>query len=124
MINLDTAGKNIAVGLPIDYNFVSVPLIVSNTESELQGRTKNISQVQLRVSYEGDLYSRNYPHGKDYICSKVDQYSTPTDDDSYLVKVVIDGAWEEQSQFAISHKDCLPVEIQSVILAVSYEDGK
>lgn len=124
MINLDTAGKNIAVGLPIDYNFVSVPLIVSNTESELQGRTKNISQVQLRVSYEGDLYSRNYPHGKEYMCSKVDQYSTPTDDDSYLVKVVIDGAWEEQSQFAISHKDCLPVEIQSVILAVSYEDGK
>lgn len=124
MINLDTAGKNIAVGLPIEYNFVSVPLIVSNTESELQGRTKNISEVQLRVSYEGDLYSRNYPRGKEYICSKVDKYLTPTDDDSYLVNVVIDGAWEEQSQFSVTHKDCLPVEIQSVILSVSYEDEK
>ena len=124
LIVLDKAGKNIAVGLPITASFVSVPLTISNTEADLQDRTKNISEVNLRVSYEGDLYSANYPRGDEFKCQRLDEYQTVTGDESYLVKVAVNGEWSEQSQFSIKHKNAVPVEIQSVILNISYEDGK
>lgn len=124
LIVLDKAGKNIAVGLPITASFVSVPLTISNTEADLQDRTKNISEVNLRVSYEGDLYSANYPRGDEFKCQRLDDYQTVEGDESYLVKVAVNGEWSEQSQFSIKHKNAVPVEIQSVILNISYEDGK
>lgn len=124
LVELDHKGKNIAVGLPITSEFVSVPLAVDNTEANLQGRTKNISEINLRVSYEGDLYSCNYPRGDEFKCQKVDEYQTVTDDESYLVNVTTNGEWSEQSQISIKHKNAVPVEIQSVILNISYEDGK
>ena len=124
LIVLDKAGKNIAVGLPITASFISVPLTIANTEADLQDRTKNISEVNLRVSYEGDLYSANYPRGDEFKCQRLDEYQTVTGDESYLVKVAVNGEWSEQSQFSIKHKNAVPVEIQSVILNINYEDGK
>lgn len=120
-ITLDKAGKIIAVGLPIDCEMISVPLI-SNHEAELQGRTKNISSVGLRVQYSGKLKACNYPRGTFYDCKQIDRYLST--DESYLVNVQVDGEWSEQSQFAVRHSDCLPCEIQSMVLTMSYEDGK
>lgn len=120
-ITLDKAGKIIAVGLPIDCEMISVPLI-SNYEAELQGRTKNISSVDLRVQYSGKLKACNYPRGTYYDCKQIDRYLST--DESYLVNVQVNGEWSEQSQFAVKHCDCLPCEIQSIVLTMSYEDGK
>lgn len=120
-ITLDESGKVVAVGLPIECEFISVPLI-SNYEAELQGRTKNISSVDLRVQYAGQLEAKNYPKGQFYKCKMIDRFENT--DESYLVNVQVDGAWSEQSQFSVRHCDCFPVEIQSIILTMSYEDGK
>lgn len=124
LITLDKAGKNIAVGLPIDCDFISTPLTMNNTEADLQDRTKNIAEVNLRVSYQGDLFSSNYPRGDKFKCKKLDEYQQITGDESYLVKVTVNGEWNEQSQFEVNHKNAMPIEIQSVILNINYEDGK
>lgn len=121
-VTLDTAGHIVAIGLPIDCEFISVPLI-SNYEAELQGRTKNIAQVDLRCQYAGAVYSANYPRGKSYLCKPIDIYSV-NKDESYLTTVNVDGVWEEQSQFIVTHCDCLPIEIQSIVLTMTFEDGK
>lgn len=121
-IELDKAGNVVAVGLPIDCEFISVPLI-SNYEAELQGRTKNIAEVDLRCQYAGELYSANYNRGKHYLCKPTDPYSV-NKEESYLVSVKVDGDWSEQSQFIVSHCDCLPIEIQSIVLTMTFEDGK
>ena len=96
--------------------------MISNYEAELQGRTKNISSVDLRVQYAGQLEAKNYPKGQFYKCKMIDRFENT--DESYLVNVQVDGAWSEQSQFSVRHCDCFPVEIQSIILTMSYEDGK
>ena len=88
----------------------------------MQGRTKNISSVDLRVQYAGQLEAKNYPKGQFYKCKMIDRFENT--DESYLVNVQVDGAWSEQSQFSVRHSDCFPVEIQSIILTMSYEDGK
>lgn len=123
-IFLDSPGRNIAIGLPITCDFISVPLI-ANYEAELQGRTKNVTSVSLRTSYHGDLSARNYPRGNFYLCKKEDPYlELENKDDSHLIKVSVDGEWTEQSQLEVVHKGVLPVEIQSIVLNTSYEDGK
>ena len=123
LIELDEPAHNVAVGLPIKNSFISVPLI-ANYEAELQGRTKNISQVYLRSSYDGVMYAMTYPSGKWYECTKVDKYKQTKGDESYLTLVQLSGEWDEQTQFAVKHTDCKPLEIQAICLDISYEGGK
>ena len=123
LIELDEPAHNVAVGLPIKNSFISVPLI-ANYEAELQGRTKNISQVYLRSSYDGVMYAMTYPSGKWYECTKVDKYKQTKGDESYLTIVQLSGEWDEQTQFAVKHTDCKPLEIQAICLDISYEGGK
>ena len=123
LIELDEPAHNVAVGLPIENSFISVPLI-ANYEAELQGRTKNISQVYLRSSYDGTMYAMTYPSGKWYECTKVDKYKQTKGDESYLTLVQLSGEWDEQTQFAVKHTDCKPLEIQAICLDISYEGGK
>lgn len=123
LVELDKPAHNIAVGLPIENSFISVPLI-ANYEAELQGRTKNISQVYLRSSYDGTMYAKTYPSGVYYKCEKVDKYKQTKGDESYLTLVQLSGEWDEQTQFAVKHTDAKPLEIQSICLDISYEGGK
>lgn len=109
--------------MPIENSFISVPLI-ANYEAELQGRTKNISQVYLRSSYDGTMYAKTYPSGVYYKCEKVDKYKQTKGDESYLTLVQLSGEWDEQTQFAVKHTDAKPLEIQSICLDISYEGGK
>ena len=125
--NIPTSAKNICVGLPIICDFISVPLVVDagNVDSQLQGRTKNISDLYLRVSYNDNLYSSNYPNSKnEYLCKRIDDYAEYTYEDSYLVRVIIEGDWNEQTMFRVRHTDPTPVELQAIIINLSYEGGK
>lgn len=122
-ITLDKAGHNITVGLPLKSTLVTLPLI-TDSEAELQGRTKNITEIYVRVSHDGNLKASNYPKGTEYKCKRDDEYMAPQDDESYLVKVSLDGRWTEQGQIKIVSDDCLPLEIQAVISNISFEGGK
>lgn len=122
-ITLDTKGFNVAVGLPITATLISLPLI-TQSEAELQGRTKNISEVFLRVSYDGNIKANSYPSKNLRPCKKNDIYMQSQDLDSYLVRVTIDGEWNEQGQIKVVHDDALPLEIQALIINMSHEGGR
>lgn len=122
-VTLDSPGYHVAVGLPIEATLITLPLIHS-TEAELQGRTKNITEVYLRLSHDGNVKANTYPSSKLYVCKKDDIYMQNQDLESYLVKVSIDGEWSEQGQIKVIHDDALPLEIQSLVLNVSFEGGK
>lgn len=122
-ITLDKAGKQITVGLPLECQLVTLPLI-TDSEAELQGRMKNITEVYLRVSHDGNLKASNYPNGTEYECKRNDEFMAPQDEESYLVKVTVDGRWTEQGQIKIVSDDALPLEIQALIENISFEGGK
>jgi hypothetical protein len=122
-ITLDKRGFNVAVGLPIQATLITLPLI-QQTEAELQGRTKNISEVYFRVSYEGNIKANSYPSNNLRPCKKEDIYMQSQDLDSFLVKVSVDGEWNEQGQVKMVHDDALPLEIQSLVINMSFEGGK
>ena len=87
----------------------------------------NISDHTLNMILKDEKYKSffeacNYPRGTYYDCKQIDRYLST--DESYLVNVQVNGEWSEQSQFAVKHCDCLPCEIQSIVLTMSYEDGK
>lgn len=119
-ITLDTAGKNIVVGLPYTSTLVTLPLI-AQAEASLQGRVKNISEVFLRVSYDGDLYANNLYANSLYKINKDDIYMKPHGDKGYVVKVSTDGNWDYDAQLKIEHRDYAPIEIEAVIANYSTE---
>lgn len=119
-ITLDTAGKNIVVGLPYTSTLVTLPLI-AQAEASLQGRVKNISEVFLRVSYDGDLYANNLYANSLYKINKDDIYMKPHGNKGYVVKVSTDGNWDYDAQLKIEHRDYAPIEIEAVIANYSTE---
>lgn len=120
-ITLDTAGKNIVVGLPYTSTLVTLPLI-AQAEASLQGRVKNISEVMLRVSREGNLYANNYFAKDLYKINKDDLYMKPHSNDGYMVKLSIDGNWDYDAQVQVEHRDCAPIEIHALVLNVTAGD--
>lgn len=122
-ITLDERGYNVAVGLPIVATLITLPLI-QQSEAELQGRTKNISEVYFRVSFDGNIKANSYPSTNLRPCKKEDIYMQSQDLDSYLVKVSVDGEWNEQGQIKMIHDDALPLEVQSLVINMSFEGGK
>ena len=122
-ITLDTAGKNIVVGLPYTSTLVTLPLI-AQAEASLQGRVKNISEVMLRVSREGNLYANNYFAKDLYKINKDDLYMKPHSNDGYMVKLSIDGNWDYDAQVQVEHRDCAPIEIHALVLNVTAGDDR
>ena len=122
-ITLDVEAKNIAVGLPYTCTLETVPLI-AQAEGALQGRVKNISELYLRVSYNGDLYANNLNATKLYKIKKDDVYMKPHNTKGYVVKVSTDGSWDYDAQLKVEHRDCAPIEIASVVTNFTVEDGK
>jgi len=122
-ITLDEPAYEVAVGLPLTSTLITLPLLY-DTEAELQGRTKNITEAYLRVSHEGVVKVGNYPNGNLYVCKRDDIYMKPQQSESYIVKVTVDGSWTEQAQLQVVSDDTFPLEIQSLIKNISYEDGK
>lgn len=122
-ITLDTAAKNIAVGLPYTCTLETVPLI-AQAEGALQGRVKNISEMYMRVTYDGDLYANNMNVGKLYKIKKDNVHMKPHNNQGYMVKVSIDGSWDYDAQLKVEHRDCAPIEIASVTTNFTIEDGK
>ena len=122
-ITLDTPAKNVAVGLPYTCTLDTLPLI-AQAEAAMQGRVKDISEVFLRVSYNGDIYANNLYAKKMYKVKKDDLYMKPHGDKGYVVKVSTDGNWDYDAQLKVEHRDCAPLEIEAVIANYSVEGGK
>ena len=122
-ITLDTPAKNVAVGLPYTCVLDTVPLI-AQAEASLQGRVKNISEVFLRVSYAGDLYSNNLYASKAYKVKKDNLYMQPHGTTGYTVKVSTDGNWDYDAQLHVEHRDSSPIEIDAVIANYTAEGEK
>lgn len=119
-VTLDHAGKNITVGLPIDCEFVSVPLSAGQ-KGDTQGYIKNIGELYLRISYAGNVKANNYPYAHLWDCNLSDPYMRPSDSESYLVKLTLDGDWSYQGQIQVKHDDARPLEISAITANVDFQ---
>lgn len=119
-ITLDTAAKKVVVGLPYKCTLITLPLI-AQAEASLQGRVKNISELFLRISYDGDIYANCYYAKQLYKIKRDDLYMKPHNQDGFNVKVSCDGSWNEDAQAIIEHRDSAPLEIHSVVLHANIE---
>ena len=119
-VTLDSAGYNVAVGLPYTATLITVPL-TAKAEAYTQGRVKNIAELFLRIQFDGDLFGNNYSSETLWKVKQDDIYMIPQAYGSKLVKVTFDGDWNEQGQLHVEHRDARPVEIASIISNIAAE---
>ena len=118
-VTLDKAGRNITVGLPVEYDFISVPLSAGQG-ADTQGYVKNVGELYLRVSYSGNIKANNYPSDHLWDCDNGDVYMQPCDTDSHLVKLSLSGDWGYQGQIEVKHTDAQPLEISAITANVDF----
>ena len=118
-VTLDTAGRNITVGLPIEYEFISVPL-TAGANGDTQGYVKNVGELYLRVSYNGNIKANNYPCDHLWDCDNSDIYMQPYDQETHLVKLSLNGDWSYQGQIQVKHTDAQPLEISAITANVDF----
>lgn len=119
-VTLDAPGRNITIGIPIECDFVSVPLTAGNG-ADTQGYVKNVGELYLRVSYNGNIKANNYPNDHLWDCDNDDVYMQPSTSDSHLVKLSLSGEWSYQGQIQVKHDDALPLEISAITANVEYQ---
>lgn len=124
-IHLDNDGFNIVVGLPFNSTLVTVPLVLQS--DDLQGDVKNVGEVSLRVSGEGDIWSGIYPQTSIdtmYDCDTTSLEFIDQDKESKIVKLAIASTWNLQGQIIIESRNSLSLEIAAIIGMVSLETNQ
>lgn len=120
-ITLDEPCNEIAVGLPIDCELKTLP-VITQSSSQLQGFVKNVAEITMRVSYDGDIFSNNSTANRLYKVKLNDIYMGKFDERSKVVRVTTDGSWEHDASVIIKHNNCLPLEIQAITSNLAIED--
>ena len=122
-ITLDTAGYDVTVGLPYLCKLKTLP-ITAQTANQLQGTSKNVSEVFLRLIHDGDVYANLSSAKKLYKVKTDDKYYQPYGDKSKLAQLTVDGAWQFDTSLVVEHRDSLPLEIQSVVYNLTIENTR
>lgn len=122
-ITLDTAGYDVTVGLPYLCKLKTLP-ITAQTANQLQGTSKNVSEVFLRLMHDGDVYANLSSAKKLYKVKTDDKYYQPYGDKSKLVQLTVDGSWQFDTSLVVEHRDSLPLEIQSVVYNLTIENTR
>ena len=120
-ITLDEPCNEIAVGLPIDCELKTLP-VITQSSSQLQGFVKNVAEITMRVSYDGDIFSNNSTANRLYKVKLNDIYMGKFDERSKVVRITTDGSWEHDASVIIKHNNCLPLEIQAITSNLAIED--
>ena len=122
-ISLDTAGYDITVGLPYLCKLKTLP-ITAQTTNQLQGTSKNVSEVFLRLMHDGDVYANLSSAKKLYKVKTDDKYYQPYGDKSKLAQLTVDGSWQLDTSLVVEHRDSLPLEIQGVVYNLTIENTR
>lgn len=121
-ITVPASGSNVVVGLPYKCSLITLPLSSSVARGNLQGSIKNINEVHVRVSKDGDLFANNYP--QDILFKATRDDSDLSDDSSKMLKLSLSGSWDMQGQLIFEHRNALPLEIQAIVGNVRLEGAK
>ena len=119
-ITIDVTGNVIAVGIPYKSILHTVPL-TAQAQGRLQGSVKNVSEIFLRIAHNGDVFAGRYPDGELFPCKTKDWEFKRQTSESKIVRLSIDGNWDYQGQYAIEHRNALPLEIQAITANVNIE---
>ena len=119
-ITIDVTGNVIAVGIPYKSILHTVPL-TAQAQGRLQGSVKNVSEIFLRIAHNGDVFAGRYPDGELFPCKTKDWEFKRQASESKIVRLSIDGNWDYQGQYAIEHRNALPLEIQAITANVNIE---
>ena len=118
-VTLPRIGREVVIGLPYKCTLITLPLASSVARGNLQGSIKNINEVHVRVSKDGDLYANNYPH--EILFEAQRDVSDLSDTNSKMLKLSLSGSWDVQGQIILEHRDALPIEIQAIVGNVRLE---
>ena len=118
-VTLPRSGREVVIGLPYKCTLITLPLASSVARGNLQGSIKNINEVHVRVSKDGDLYANNYPH--EILFEAQRDVSDLSDTNSKMLKLSLSGSWDVQGQIILEHRDALPIEIQAIVGNVRLE---
>lgn len=122
-ITLDTAGYDVTVGLPYLCKLKTLP-ITAQTTNQLQGTSKNVSEVFLRLMHDGDVYANLSSAKKLYKVKTDDKYYQPYGDKSKLAQLTVDGVWQFDTSLVVEHRDSLPLEIQGIVYNLTIENTR
>ena len=117
-ITLDHAASVIAVGLPIEADIKTLPVVLE-IDGLGQGRAKNVNKVWLRVSEASGVFAGpDFEDLTQYKQRSDEPYGTPPALLTGELEITLDGGWSDGGQICIRQSDPLPVTIVSLTAEV------
>lgn len=118
-ITLDVEGSVIHIGLPIEADIQTLPLVLEITGAG-QGRQKNVNKVWLRVYESSGIFAG--PSFDSLTRAKqrtTEPYGSPPSLKSEEISIVITPSWTDSGQLCVRQSEPLPLTITSFSMEVS-----
>jgi hypothetical protein len=119
-VALDEPASTIVVGLPIEADLQTLPLVLESVAAFGQGRPKNVTQVWLRLAassgiYAGPSFSKLVPYKQ----RTTEPMGSPPEKITGEIGIAINPSWQNGGHVCIRQSDPLPLTVVS--LAVEAE---
>ncbi|MDR1424173.1 MAG: hypothetical protein LBI92_06185 [Azoarcus sp.] len=120
-ITLDTEASTIHIGLPIEADLQTLPLVVQLRDGSFgQGRFKNVNKVWLRVYRSLGVFVG--PDDSELVEAKqrtTENYGVPPALKSEEIQLVLTPSWADSGQIFVRQSDPLPLTVVSMAAEVA-----
>jgi hypothetical protein len=117
-VTLQEAASTVHVGLPIEADLQTLPIVLERLEAFGQGRPKNINSVFLRLYRSSGIKAGpDEDHLREYKQRRSEPYNSPPDlIESDEIEIKVDNAWQHNGQILVRQSDPLPITVVSITL--------
>lgn len=118
-VSLDEAASEIIVGLPIEADIQTLPLVLESVEAFGQGRPKNVTQVWIRLAsssgiFAGPAFSKLVPFKQ----RTTEPMGSPPSKITGEISISISPSWQNGGHVCIRQSDPLPLTVVSLAVEV------
>lgn len=123
-ITLDVASTKVIVGLPITADLQTLPLSAQADPAYVQGRTKNVNKVWIRLRDSSGLSAGPaFDTLTEYKQRTTEPYGSPPALVNDEVEIVLDPAWGTSGQVCVRQSNPLPLTLTSMTQEVAIGGG-
>lgn len=119
-VTIDHPCGKLAVGLPIQSEIKTLPVVAQIDAAYGQGRTKNVHKVKLRVHKSSGIWAgADADSMREYKQRTDEPYGTPPRWKDEEIEILLQGTWSDGGQVYIRQDDPLPLRILSCVAETS-----
>ncbi|MCM1513278.1 MAG: hypothetical protein NC112_09265 [Oxalobacter formigenes] len=118
-VKIDHPCSKVAVGLPIQADLQTLPVVAQIDAAYGQGMVKNVNKVRMRVYHSSGIFAGpSLERLYEYKQRTDEPYGSPPEWKTQEIEIMVPGEWQDGGQLYVRQDDPLPLTILNLVAEI------